>query len=239
MKDKRILIIDDEAPMRELLNLYLKAEGYTTEEASEGRSAIKKLKQTNYHLVLLDIMMPEMDGFDICREIRKFSKVPIIMLTAREQTVDKVVGLRIGADDYITKPFEQQELLARIETIFRREQFFYEEKQEQKTSNELSYKDLFMNLRTHQVFYQDKELFLTPKEYAILQLFLSNKRRLFGRDDILELIWASHYIGDYRTVDTHIKNIRDKLTKAGIPGQEVIQTVWGTGYICNETSKDK
>ncbi|MBN2981796.1 response regulator transcription factor [Cohnella algarum] len=239
-KNKRILIVDDEELMRELLQLYLHNEGYATDTAVDGEEALARMQQVKYDLVLLDLMMPNLDGFDVCKTIRQNSKVPIIMLTARDETIDKVVGLKIGADDYITKPFEHQELIARLESIFRRQQYL----QTDSPSNLnllnrrtiLTRGELQMNIQTRQVFCRNAELSLTPKEYAILKLFLSNKGRLFQREDILELLWKNRPINDDRTVDTHIKNIRDKLTQAGLPGQEVIKTVWGTGFICHEDS---
>ncbi|GGF90755.1 response regulator transcription factor [Paenibacillus abyssi] len=236
MKEQRILIVDDEEPMRELLMLYLKADGYTADAISNSEDVLLKMQQTSYDLVLLDVMMPIMDGFEVCRAIRASYTTPVIMITARERTIDKVEGLRIGADDYITKPFEQQELLARIESIFRRERFLQDDRQLKKPNQLLIYKGLTLNLATHRAMVHSKELALTPKEYAILKLFLSNKGRIFHRDDILELIWKTAYVNDDRTVDTHIKNLREKLSKAGLPGQEVIKTVWGTGYICHESS---
>lgn len=239
MIDRHILIVDDEEPMRELLLLYLQSAGYTAEAISNGEEAIHFVKRRHFDLILLDLMLPGIDGFEVCRQIRNFSTVPIVMLSAREQTADKVIGLRIGADDYITKPFEYQELLARIETIFRREQFAHEDRRHAKQQTVISHNGLKMNLQTHQVFHEDVELSFTPKEFAILRIFLSNKGRVFHRDDILELVWKTPTVNDDRTVDTHIKNIREKLSKIGIPGQEVIKTVWGTGYICNENAKDK
>lgn len=239
---KRILIVDDEEPMRELLRIYLEAEGYVTGSSCDGEEALHKLQQEPYDLILLDLMMPKYDGFDVCKMIRSKSTIPIIMLTAREDTVDKVVGLKIGADDYLTKPFEHQELLARIEALFRRQHYpgailsaeFPSNSSQPKTV--LIYHGLALNVRTHQVFFKDIELSLTPKEYAILRLFLSHKGRIFQREDILELLWKSRPINDDRTVDTHIKNLREKLSKAGIPGHEVIKTIWGTGYICNDAT---
>lgn len=239
-KNKTILIVDDEQPMRELLQLYLSTDGYLTETAADGEVAITLLKQKKYDLVLLDLMMPKLDGFDVCKAIRNVSSVPIIMLTAREDTIDKVVGLKLGADDYMTKPFEKQELLARMESIFRRETYLQED---MPTANQpvgsnrkidYAFHELRMNIPTHQVFYKERELSLTPKEFSILRLFLSNKGRIFHREDMLELLWNNRPVNDDRTVDTHIKNLRDKLSQAGIPGQDVIKTVWGTGYICNE-----
>ncbi|MCL6606338.1 MAG: response regulator transcription factor [Paenibacillus sp.] len=241
-KNRTILIVDDEQPMQELLQLYLSNDGYHTETAVDGEMAMSLLSYTKYDLVILDLMMPKLDGFDVCKAIRNVSNVPIIMLTAREDTIDKVVGLKLGADDYMTKPFEQQELLARMESIFRREKYLQEDfpvANQPIVSNQkidYFYEDLRMNIQTHQVFYMDGELSLTPKEFAILRLFLSNKGRIFHREDILELLWKNRPVNDDRTVDTHIKNLRDKLSQAGIPGQDVIKTVWGTGYICNETT---
>lgn len=236
MDSKKILIVDDEAPMRELLNLNLRREGYITEESVTGIEAIKKIKENTYSIILLDIMMPGMGGFEICREVRQFSQVPIIMLTARNQLSDKVTGLRLGADDYITKPFEQEELLARIESVSRRGG---EDKVLEEVKDLLRLNELVLNQRTRQVFYLNTELLLTPKEFSILQLFLLNKGRVFSRDDILGLIWGHDYYGDYRAVDSHIKNLREKLSEAGIPGQDVIKTVWGVGYKCNENFKEK
>ncbi|ADC49301.1 two component transcriptional regulator, winged helix family [Alkalihalophilus pseudofirmus OF4] len=226
MKEIRILIVEDEAPMRELLQLYLRKEGYVVDEAITGIEALEKVEKTLYSVVLLDVMMPEMDGFEVCREIRKVSQVPVIMLTARTQTLDKVKGLKIGADDYLTKPFEQEELLARVEAVLRR----YGVSEPESRGNTLFFKGLVMKRNAYQVYYNEEELSLTPKEFAILELFLLNKNRVFSRDDILELVWGYDFIGDYRGVDTHVKHLRDKLTEAGISGRSVIKTVWGVGY---------
>lgn len=226
MEDIKILIVDDEAPMRELLQLHLKKEGYLVDEATNSMDAIKKIEKTFYSIVLLDVMMPEIDGFEACERIRKISQVPIIMLTARTQTLDKVKGLKIGADDYLTKPFEQEEMLARIEAVLRR----YGINDRESRGDTMYFNGLVMKKEAHQVFYLEKELSLTPKEYSILELLLSNRNRVFSRDDILELVWGYDFIGDYRGVDTHVKHLRDKLTNAGISGQSVIKTVWGVGY---------
>ncbi|OXS54944.1 DNA-binding response regulator [Cohnella sp. CIP 111063] len=234
--NKKILIVDDEEPMRELLQLYLTAEGFATDSAIDGEEAIRRLEANSYDLVLLDLMMPKMDGLDVCKWIRQVSTVPIIMLTARDETIDKVVGLKIGADDYLTKPFDRAELMARIHSLFRRGNLKLRNETPEYPNRKavLSYEALHLNMQNHQVFYRDRELLLTPKEYAILKLFLSNKGRIFQREDILELLWKNRSINDDRTVDTHIKNLRDKLTQAGIPGQQVIKTIWGTGFICHE-----
>ncbi len=234
--NKKILIVDDEEPMRELLQLYLTAEGFETDSAIDGEEAIRRLKAGTYDLILLDLMMPKMDGLDVCKWIRQVSTVPIIMLTARDETIDKVVGLKIGADDYLTKPFDRAELMARIHSLFRRGNLKPRDETPERPIRKavLTHEALHLNMQNHQVFYRDRELLLTPKEYALLKLFLSNKERIFQREDILELLWKNRTINDDRTVDTHLKNLRDKLTQAGIPGHQVIKTVWGTGFICHE-----
>ncbi|QJC52342.1 response regulator transcription factor [Paenibacillus albicereus] len=237
---RRILIVDDELPMQDLLQVYLHSEGFQTRTASNGLEALEKIKEDEFDLILLDLMLPGMDGFDICKAVREISTVPIIMLTAREGTVDKVVGLKMGADDYITKPFEAREMLARMEAIFRRQHF--QEKQRRRSDRQeagvtLFFKGLQLNLRTHQAYLDDQELLFTPKEFAILKLFLSNKGRIFHREDILGMLWGDRQINDDRTVDTHIKNIREKLTKGGLKGSDVIKTIWGTGYICHDTKQ--
>ncbi|PAE10438.1 DNA-binding response regulator [Niallia circulans] len=230
MKRSPILIVDDESPMIELLSLYLKQAGYEVEECLSGKEAISLIKNNDYLLVILDIMMSDMGGFEVCRIVREYSNVPIIMLTARNQLNDKVFGLRLGADDYITKPFEKEELLARIEVVVRREM------QNNLVTDKdiITFENLVLNKVSHQVFVSEVELDLTPKEFAILQLFLMNKGRVFSRDDVLSFIWGHDFLGDYRTVDTHIKNLREKLSSVGIPGQKVIKTVWGVGYKFNE-----
>lgn len=230
MKRSPILIVDDESPMIELLSLYLKQAGYEVKECLSGKEAISLIKNNDYLLVILDIMMSDMGGFEVCRIVREYSNVPIIMLTARNQLNDKVFGLRLGADDYITKPFEKEELLARIEVVVRREM------QNNLVTDKdiITFENLVLNKVSHQVFVSEVELDLTPKEFAILQLFLMNKGRVFSRDDVLSFIWGHDFLGDYRTVDTHIKNLREKLSSVGIPGQKVIKTVWGVGYKFNE-----
>ncbi|MDQ8734861.1 response regulator transcription factor [Paenibacillus sp. LHD-38] len=241
-KNRLILIVDDEAPMRHLLQLYLQADGYQTDSAANGKQALEKLKNNNFDLVVLDLMMPEMDGFDVCKSIRNWSTIPIIMLTARDEMIDKVIGLKLGADDYITKPFEQNELLARLESIFRRVHFQQFDNTAAVVENPahlktiLNFHQLKMNVPLHQVFYSEHKLAFTPKEFAILRLFLSNKGRLFHREDVLELLWGTSQVTDDRTVDTHIKNIRNKLIDVGMDGHKVIKTIWGTGYICNENN---
>ncbi|OEF98183.1 response regulator transcription factor [Desulfuribacillus alkaliarsenatis] len=222
----KVLVVDDEAPMRKLIEIYLKKNGYSVMTMDSGLDAIQELKKNHYDIVILDVMMPEMNGFEACKLIRDFSKVPIIMLTARDQTLDKVKGLTIGADDYVTKPFEEIELLARIEAILRRSNA--EAKDDD--ADVLTYKDVRLDLGSHQVFYNDAEIELTPKEFQLLQTFLTNVGKVLSREKLLEIVWGYDFYGDLRTVDSHVKNLREKLRSNGIQVDELIKTVWGVGY---------
>lgn len=226
MEKGPILIVDDEQPMRRLLRMYLADSGYETDEAADGEAALALLREGTFQLVLLDLMMPGMDGWETCKKLREFSNVPVIMLTARGETRDKVQGLRMGADDYITKPFEEEELLARIEARLRRSGLEVEEEE----GNCLKYRELEVYLDSHNALYNGKSLNLTPKEFDMLTLMLRNRSRVFSREDLLSLVWTRVEIEDYRTVDTHVKNLREKLKEAGAPAHELIKTVWGVGY---------
>lgn len=225
----RILIVDDEETMRHLLSYHLREAGYETEESESGKNALKKITQHPYQCVLLDIMMPIMDGWEACRQIRQYSSVPIIMLTARDDLADKVKGLQIGADDYITKPFNKEELLARVQAVLRRNQQVGIAQVENQ-AGVLSYRGIRLNPEKREVFFQDHPLILTRTEYEMLQLFLKHPGRVFSREDLLNLIWSSTEVEDYRTVDTHIKNVREKLRNAGAIAHDIIKTVWGVGY---------
>lgn len=226
MSKGSILIVDDEQPMRRLLRMYLADSGYETEEAADGETALTLLKNGTFHLVLLDVMMPVMDGWETCKKLREISNVPVIMLTARGETSDKVKGLRIGADDYITKPFEEDELLARIEACLRRSDRGVEEEE----GNCLKYREIEIYLDSHDALYNGKVVNLTPKEFDLLTLMLKNRGRVFSREDLLSLIWTRVEVDDYRTVDTHVKNLREKLREVGAPAHDLIKTVWGVGY---------
>lgn len=224
-----ILIVDDEKPMRHLLSLYLRHAGYTVEEAASGPEALAAVQDKTYTLILLDIMMPEMSGWEVCERVRKISDIPVIMLTARDEISDKVKGLNIGADDYITKPFEKEEMLARVRALLRRKGM-YEGKAERKDKSMLTYKGIVIDSETYEAFYGQNVLSLTRKEYELLNVLLKHPGQVFSRDHLLALVWANQNIEDYRTVDTHIKNLREKLRVAGAPAHEIIKTVWGVGY---------
>jgi DNA-binding response OmpR family regulator len=217
----KILLVDDEKRMLDLLELYLSPKGYHCIKCESGLSAIQYLKANHADLVLLDIMMPDLDGWETCERIREFSNVPIIMVTARDQTLDIVKGLNIGADDYITKPFDEAELLARIEAVLRRSVG---------KRSKIEFQGLVWDEDEHKTHYQNEPIFLTPKEFAILGLFLKHPNRVFDREQIIVSLWGYNASTEERTVDSHIKNIREKLRQAGFPVDRFLQTVWGVGY---------
>jgi two-component system OmpR family response regulator len=223
MKGQRIMVVDDDYNINQLIKLYLEKEGFTVEPYEEGTEALKSFKANPPSLVVLDIMLPGMDGWDICREIRKSSDVPIIMLTAKGETFDKVLGLELGADDYIVKPFDPKELIARIKAVLRRHK-----PAAFGITKEVSYPNLTVNLSNYTVTYHGKELELPPKELELLYFLASNPNKVFTREQLLEQVWGFDFFGDSRTVDVHIKRIREKLQDANDNWQ--IRTVWGVGY---------
>ena len=223
MKTK-ILLVDDDPNIRQLVNLYLKKEDYDVVLADRGDTALEKFKSDAPNLILLDLMLPGMDGWQVLREIRKTSNVPIIMLTAKDETFDKVLGLELGADDYVAKPFEPKELLARIKAVLRRFQPAAEP-----DSKELSYPGLTISLSQYKVPYRDKPLEMPPKELELLYFLASHPRTVFTREQLLEQVWGYEYYVDSRTVDVHVKRLREKLTDSLEFGWE-IKTVWGVGY---------
>nr|WP_084758004.1 response regulator transcription factor [Defluviitalea phaphyphila] len=217
----KILIVDDDIHIAELIDLYLTKEGYETKQAHGGKEALQLFSSFAPHLVLLDIMLPEIDGYDICKEIRKISNIPIIMLTAKGETFDKVLGLELGADDYVVKPFEPKELIARVKAVLRR----YDSKE--KNNKKIVVPNLTIDLSDYSVTYHGKKMELPPKELELLYFLASNPNQVFTRDQLLDRIWGYDYIGDTRTVDVHIKRIREKLNKKETWS---IKTVWGVGY---------
>lgn len=223
MEKVRILIADDEERIRDMLKEYIGAEGFDTDEASDGAEALILFKQQQYELIILDIMMPKVDGWTVCREIRKTSQVPVIMLTARGEEYDKLFGFELGVDDYIVKPFSPKELLARIKAIIRRSSV---------ANGDLSKKEnitiegLFIDFESRNVFVDGVLKNLTPKEYELLAFFIKNQNKVFSRDQLLNSVWGYDFIGDDRTVDTHVKMLRESL---GVYRRFIV-TVWGTGY---------
>ena len=221
---QKILIADDDTNIVELISLYLTKEGYETKKAYNGREALKHLQSFAPNLMILDIMMPEMDGYAVCREVRKMSSIPIIMLTAKGETFDKVLGLELGADDYMVKPFDKKELVARVKAVLRRT--------ESKESNNkrLIFPGLTINLSNYSVTFQEKDIEMPPKELELLYFLASHPNQVFTREQLLNQIWGYEYYGDTRTVDVHIKRIREKLDQGEEESGWSIKTVWGVGY---------
>ncbi len=217
-----ILIADDDPVIHESLSLYLEAEHFQHRSAYDGEEALKLAREIEPDLILLDIMMPKMSGTDVCREIRKDSQVPIIMLTAKGEEIDRVLGLELGADDYIVKPFSPRELVARIKAVLRRVN------EPEKQSQIVRYEGLEVNFDTYQVFVDGEEVPFTAKEVEILYLLASNPNQVFDRQTILSKIWGYEYFGDMRTVDTHIKRIRQKLDSD--KHDYAVVTIYGAGY---------
>lgn len=220
-----ILVVDDENHIRELVRLYLEKEGFTVSMAVDGEEAVRKVKLLNPQLVILDIMLPKLDGWDVCREIRKFSTIPIIMLTAKGEEFDKVLGLELGADDYLTKPFSPRELIARVKAILRRMA------QDDSAENEdsISLPGLIINLASREVLAGGREVALTPKEFDLLWYLAKHTGKVFTREQLLTAVWGYDYYGDLRTVDTHIKRLREKVEREEHISYH-IKTIWGVGY---------
>lgn len=223
MQNTKVLIVDDDKNICELIRLCLEKEGYETISANDGVTAIEKFKTEAPHLVLLDIMMPKVDGWQVCREIRRVSNIPIIMLTAKGDTFDKVLGLELGADDYMVKPFEGKELIARIKAVLRRY-----ETQGHDTTQEVVYPNLIINLSNYELKLEGKTVDIPPKELELLYFLCSNPNRVFTREQLLEDVWGFDYFGDSRTVDVHVKRLREKLE--GHEKNWQLKTVWGVGY---------
>ena len=223
---QKILVVDDDQHIAELISLYLMKDGYDTQEVYDGKKALEAVTTYQPNLILLDLMLPGMDGYQVCAEVRKTSKVPIIMLTAKGETFDKVLGLELGADDYIVNPFDAKELVARVKAVLRR----YEAgsaKGEEEDGQVLRYPDLEINLSNYTVMYHGKSVDFPPKEFELLHFLASNPKRVFTREQLLDHIWGYEYIGDTRTVDVHIKRLREKIKDHN--GWS-LSTVWGIGY---------
>jgi two-component system response regulator ResD len=220
---RKVLVVDDEESVRELIELYLKKEGFEVIHAREGKQALRLNGEHHPDLIILDLMLPELDGWEVCRQIRSTSKVPIIMLTARTEEVDRIVGLELGADDYVVKPFSPRELVARVKAILRRGTSAAED------SEVLSFPGLRVDRIQHRVEVDGDEVHLTPTEFRLLWCLASRPARVFSRAELLDRIWGYDSESDARTVDVHIKRLRQK-TRAADSKQFSITTVWGLGY---------
>ena len=224
MPNEKILVVDDDTNICELLRLYLEKEGYVVKIVNDGVSAINAFKQENPDLPLLDIMIPKLDGWQVCREIRKFSDKPIIMLTAKGETFDKVLGLELGADDYVTKPFDTKEVVARIKAVLRRTA----PASDTSDVKEVNYDKLSINLTNYEMKVNGVSVDTPPKELELIYHLASNPNRVFTRDQLLDEVWGFDYYGDSRTVDVHIKRLREKLE--GVSDKWELKTVWSVGY---------
>lgn len=223
MPDAKILIVDDDRNICELLRLYLEKDGFGTLTAYNGAEAIDMQAKYNPDLILLDVMMPKVDGWQVCRQIRKTSDVPIIMLTAKGEVFDKILGLELGADDYISKPFDTKEVIARIKAVLRRSG-----SKDEKSVQEVRYDKLIINLTNYELIVDGKQIDTPPKELELIYHLASNPNRVYTRDQLLDEVWGFDYYGDSRTVDVHVKRLREKLEN--ISSNWALRTVWGVGY---------
>ena len=223
MSAEKILVVDDDLNICELLRLYLEKEDYTVVIANDGASAVSTFNAENPALVLLDIMLPKLDGWQVCREIRKFSEVPIIMLTAKGEVFDRVLGLELGADDYVVKPFDAKEVVARIKAVLRRSASSMADE-----VKEVHYDKLSINLTNYELRVNGVQVDTPPKEMELIFHLAKNPNRVFTRDQLLDEVWGFDYYGDSRTVDVHVKRLREKLE--GVSDKWALKTVWGVGY---------
>ncbi len=230
-REYKILIVDDESRIRRLLKMYLELEGYLTEEAGDGLSALEMALNNDYDLILLDLMLPEMDGFKVCEKIREVKSTPIIMLTAKGEEINRVQGFEIGADDYVVKPFSPREVIYRVKAILKRASATtYLTTEPSKTNYVTVYDNLVIDNDAHSVTVDGIEVSLTPKEYELLLYLVSSPDKVFTREELLKDVWNYVFFGDLRTVDTHIKRLREKINKISPKTAKMIITVWGVGY---------
>ncbi len=223
---KRILVVDDEKLIVKGIRFSLEQDGMEVDTAFDGEEALEYARNNTYDLILLDVMLPKFTGFEVCQQIREFSNVPIIMLTAKSEDMDKILGLEYGADDYITKPFNILEVKARIKAIMRR---MGSKEDKNKNDNVIVISDMKMDRESRRIFIQNKEVNLTTKEFEVLELLILNPGKVYSRDSLLKIIWGEDYPGDVRTVDVHIRRLREKI-ESNPSEPRYVQTKWGLGY---------
>lgn len=223
MSNKKILIVDDDTNICELLRLYLSKDGFDTVVCNDGETALKTAAEIAPDLILLDIMLPKLDGWQVCRAIRKESNVPIIMITAKGETFDKILGLELGADDYVTKPFDAKEVVARVKAVLRRAA-----PEDENAVKEVRFDKLVINLTNYELIVDGKPVDTPPKELELIYHLASNPNRVYTRDQLLDEVWGFDYYGDSRTVDVHVKRLREKLED--VSPLWSLKTVWGVGY---------
>ncbi len=225
-----ILVVDDEERIRRLLRMYLEREGYLTEEAEDGIQALEMAMERDYDLILLDVMMPGKDGIEVCKELREHKSTPIIMLTAKGEEVNRVQGFEVGTDDYIVKPFSPREVVLRVKALLRRSSKTLYLHTETVTKDVLVFPHLTIDNDAHRVTADGLEVGLTPKEYELLYFLAKSPDKVFDREQLLKEVWHYEFFGDLRTVDTHVKRLREKLNKVSETAAKMIITVWGVGY---------
>lgn len=225
-----ILVVDDEERIRRLLRMYLERENYTIEEAVNGKEALEMANQSEYDLILLDVMMPEMDGVEVCQELRKTKATPVMMLTAKGEEANRVQGFEVGADDYIVKPFSPREVVLRVKALLRRSSTTKFLQTDVQTKDLLVFNQLTIDNDAHRVSVEGQDIGLTPKEYELLYYLAQSPDKVFSREQLLKDVWNYEFFGDLRTVDTHIKRLREKLNRVSEETASMIATVWGVGY---------
>jgi two-component system, OmpR family, response regulator ResD len=225
-----ILVVDDEERIRRLLRMYLEKEGYLIEEAEDGESALDKSLRKDYDLILLDVMLPGMDGTEVCAKLRQAKSTPVIMLTAKGEETNRVQGFEAGADDYVVKPFSPREVIYRVKAILRRSSATAYLSKDSYTSNNIVFPHLVIEHDAHRVTAGGQEIALTPKEYELLHFLAVSPDKVFSREELLKDVWNYEFFGDLRTVDTHVKRLREKLNKVSAEAASMITTVWGVGY---------
>ncbi len=226
----RILIVDDEERIRRLLKMYLERENYLIEEAEDGNEALEKAFANDYDVILLDLMMPGKDGIEVCRELREKKTTPVIMLTAKGEEVNRVQGFEVGTDDYIVKPFSPREVVLRVKALLRRSSKTNFIQNETVTKDIIVFPHLTIDNDAHRVLADGNEVSLTPKEYELLFFLAKSPDKVFDREQLLKEVWHYEFFGDLRTVDTHVKRLREKLNKVSENASKMIITVWGVGY---------
>ncbi|WP_322905535.1 response regulator transcription factor [Paenibacillus campi] len=226
----RILVVDDEERIRRLLRMYLEKEGYEIDEAEDGETALRKAIADDYGLIMLDLMLPGIDGIEVCNRLRQSKSTPVLMLTAKGEEVNRVQGFEVGADDYVVKPFSPREVIYRVKAIMRRSSATAYLSQDSNSSNNIVFPNLVIEHDAHRVTASGHEISLTPKEYELLHFLATSPDKVFSREELLKDVWNYEFFGDLRTVDTHVKRLREKLNKVSPESAAMITTVWGVGY---------
>jgi len=228
--DTKILVVDDEERIRRLVRMYLEREDYIVEEADNGKDALEMALNNDYDLILLDLMMPEMDGIEVCQELRKEKATPVIMLTAKGEEANRVQGFEVGADDYVVKPFSPREVVLRVKALLRRSSSETFSGADTQTKDVLVFPHLTIDYDAHRVTADGQDVNLTPKEYELLCFLAKSPDKVFNRAQLLKEVWQYEFFGDLRTVDTHVKRLREKLSNVSKTAAKMIVTVWGVGY---------